>query len=186
MDRKRLARQLQPSPFGAREEVTVDPEQIAAGVRDLQAAAAYRAVAESKIEHRLSVPEPPHVASYAAVEEAKRDALRPPHVERSVSLKPQRWNVAGGRPEQLWGPRPGLDSGVISNTGANAMQVAPRPDLLVNGRGFTVAAGGTFTLECQDGVWAVSALGTTVDMAWLWYETSSDPTESRSENRPAS
>jgi hypothetical protein len=99
------------------------------------------------------------------------------------SRSPQNWtprgNIAvpagsgyGGVPAvQLFGPRVGRQSIMVTNTGANAIQIADAANF--QGTGFTVAAGGVFVFDNEGAVYAYNvAGGSTVDTIETWFNIS--------------
>lgn len=98
-----------------------------------------------------------------------------------ASIQPQKWDCtpaiavpqSGGfsNPIEVAPFLPGRDQLTITNTGANPIVVSPTLEKALNGVGVPVAAGSSFVLNSQAGVWAWATGGaSTVQAWWTQYE----------------
>lgn len=84
--------------------------------------------------------------------------------------------------QQVLGPRPGRKAWTISNVGANPCELSNQP-LSAGTHGVTVAAGGEWSEEVEDEVWAFCDGGTFLDVSET-YTPLSDTTVNNTTGTP--
>lgn len=111
-------------------------------------------------------------------------AFTPDTGDFQATISPTRWDCSlplfvpqsGGAqgPVQAIEALPGRSSVTLINTGNNPVILSPSPDKAMAGVGITVAAGGSFSMDCQGPAWAYANGGTsTIECMWTYYESPS-------------
>lgn len=121
-------------------------------------------------------------------ERQKRFTLE--NTELGISFRPQFWDAysvnvaaAAANPIIAFNFRPGRDTIIIQNTGANPCIISPTQEKAQNGFGWPLAAGATSpSLQIQAAGYVYSALGTTLSILETFYESPTSPLPRRRED----